>query len=94
MCPQLTAYKQLGLSCLPDCSTSMSAEQAVVQVCQNAREGKRGSLLMPRMLATAASILAALALDTPFGEVACSTIGSEMVFAGARAGAAAGTPAS
>ena len=48
---------------------------------------------MPSMLATAASTFAALALDTPLGEVAWSTMGREVVAAGAGAGAGAGTPA-
>lgn len=49
---------------------------------------------MPKMLATAASISAALELDTPLGEAACTTMGKVVVAAGATAGAGAGTPAS
>ena len=48
---------------------------------------------MPRILATAASIFAALVLDTPLGEVASSTMGREMAGGAAGAGAGAGTPA-
>lgn len=48
---------------------------------------------MPKTLATAASMSALLAAGTPLGEVACSTIGSEVVAAGAGAGAVAGAGA-
>lgn len=71
------------------CRPSVPGARAVKTV----GTGEGGGLLMPRTAATAASMSAALALDTPLGEVASSTMGREMPAAAAGAGAGAGTPA-